>query len=274
MRFKKLRKIYRIIFPKKFTKSELFANTLESNVLIKTFIKSDFIYELELIDGLKLFLRDHNYSDYEVFKQIFNNKEYGIVLNMMNLNQDFEKEKIIIDAGANVGYTSIFFSSYLDSAKIFGIEPSYDNLQIFEKNKNFLKKPENIRTYHRALSDKSSKTFKIQRDFRDKMDWAITTKEDNDGEIKGITINEIIQDNNLKYISLLKIDIEGAERFIFKRNNDLSFLNKTQIIAIEIHDEFQVRQDIYDILRTKEFFIFEAGETTIGVNKRFFNLNR
>lgn len=271
MKFKKLRKIYRVIFPKNFTTIELFENTLKSNNLIKKVIKSDLVYELELVDGLKLVTRDQNYSDYEVFKQIFNYREYDIVLKMMNLNPNLQKEKIIIDAGANVGYTSIFFSNYLESVKIYGIEPSYTNLEIFNENRKFLTKPENVKTYYRALSEKSNMTFKIERDFRDKRDWAITTKEDDNGEIKSITIEEIIQENNLEYISLLKIDIEGAERFIFKKKNDFSFLKKTEIIAIEIHDEFQVREEIYDILRMNGFFLFEAGETTIGLNKRSFN---
>lgn len=271
MRFKRLNKIYRIIFPEKFTSIELFENKLKSNNLIKTFVKSDLNYVLELVDGLKLITRDQNFSDYEVFKQIFNYREYDIVLKMMNLNPILQKEKIIIDAGANVGYSSVFFSSYLESAKIYGIEPSYSNLEIYENNIEFLKAPEKVKIYHRALSEKSNKSFKIQRDFRDKMDWAITTKEDSDGEIISITVDEIIGDNNLEYISLFKIDIEGAERFIFKKDNDLSFLQKVQIIAIEIHDEFQVREEIYNILRVKGFFLFETGETTIGLNKEIFN---
>lgn len=271
MRFKKLRKIYRIIIPKKTTKIGLFDNILKSNDLIKKFVKSDFIYELELIDGLKMFLRDQNYSDYEVFKQIFNDREYDIVLKIIKLNPNFQKEKIIIDAGANVGYTSIFFSSYLESSKIYGIEPSSENLEIYEKNKKSLKAPENVKIYHKALSEKSNSSFKIERDFRDKGDWAITTKEDNNGEIKSITIDEIIEENNLEYITLLKIDIEGAERFIFRKENNLSFLQKTQIIAIEIHDEFQIREEIYNILRINGFLLFESGETTIGLNKMAFN---
>jgi FkbM family methyltransferase len=271
MKFKKFRKIYRIVFPIKYTETELFENQLKSNPLITHFKKNNSEYILEVANSFNLILRNQNFSDYEVFKQIFNHKEYDIVLKMMKLNSNSQNEKIIIDAGANVGYTSIFFSNHLKSTSIYGIEPSDANLEIYERNKKFLIAPEKVKTYHRALSEKSDMTFKIERGFRDKRDWALTTKEDNTGEIKSISIDEIIQENNLEYISLLKIDIEGAERFIFKKENDFSFLKKTQIIAIEIHDEFQVREEIYDILRMNGFFLFEAGETTIGLNKRSFN---
>jgi FkbM family methyltransferase len=268
MKFKKFRKIYRIVFPIKYTETELFENQLKSNPLITHFKKNNSEYILEVENSFNLILRNQNFSDYDVFKQIFNHKEYDIVLKMMKLNSNLQNEKIIIDAGANVGYTSIFFSNHLKSASIYGIEPSNANFEIFEKNIKFLIKPESIKTYNKALCEKSNMTFKTERNFRNKMDWAITTKEDDEGEIQGITIDQVIQDNNLEYISLLKIDIEGAERFVFKEGNDFSFLEKTQIIAIEIHDEFPVREEIYNILRINGFFIFEAGETTIGLNKR------
>ena len=65
----------------------------------------------------------------------------------------------------------------------------------------------------------------------------------------------------------MKIDIEGAERFIFDNNNDLSFLKKTKIIAIEIHDEYNIREEIISILKENQFLLLESGELTIGINK-------
>jgi hypothetical protein len=112
-------------------------------------------------------------------------------------------------------------------------------------------------------------SFSIDRTFRDGQDWSIATQEDVDGEITGISIQEIIIENRLTHISLLKIDIEGAERFIFKPGNDFSFLKITEIIAIEIHDEFDIRKSINEILISNDFIIFESGELTIGLNRNF-----
>lgn len=271
MKFRKWRKLYRQIFPVEKTEIEQFEDLLKSNDFISKYAKVDLIYELELLNGLKIFLRDQKFSDYKVFQQIFNHREYEIIVKIIKINQGFSKEKIIIDAGANVGYASIFFYNYLDSVRIIGVEPSYANLQIYEKNIKVLKASEKIKTYHRALSDNSNMNFRIDRDFRDRGDWAMTTTTDVNGEIKGITIDEIIKENDLHYISLLKIDIEGAERFIFKKGNNFSFLQKTHMIAIEIHDEFHIREKIYDILKSHGFFLFETGETSIGLNKRLFN---
>jgi FkbM family methyltransferase len=127
----------------------------------------------------------------------------------------------------------------------------------------------NVKLYERALSEKENMRYSVERNFRDKKDWSITTKSDVTGAVIGISVSEIIKDNGLKYISLLKIDIEGAERFIFNMENDLSYLKITQIVALEIHDEFNIRSSIENILIENNFLLFNSGELTIGINKNF-----
>ncbi len=260
----KIKKVIRIFFPKKISFLELFEYDLKRNNLVLNFEKTNDNYLVNLKNGLKLFMRNHNHSDYKVFKQIFNHKEFEVVLKMILLNKKSNKEINIIDAGANVGYTSLFFNHFIKSSKIFGIEPSENNCEIYKLNSRYFN---NIKIYERALSEKSNILFDLNSDFRDGKDWSIATKENQNGTIQGITIQEIINENNLDYISLLKIDIEGAERFIFKKGNNLDFLKITEIITIEIHDEFDIRNVINEILIENDFYLLESGELTIGINK-------
>lgn len=263
----KLKQVYRVFFPKTISSSQRYEFELKKNKIIKSYSKEENTYSVTLLDGLKLFIRDYEYSDYMVFNQIFNFKEYNIVEKMLSLNKNSNKEIVIIDAGANVGYTSAFFLNELKNCKIFGIEPSFENCEIYHSNvKNF----NNITIYQNALSEKPNMFYSLDRNFRDGKDWSIATKESDKGEIKGISIAEIISENKLDYISFLKIDIEGAERFIFKNENDLSFLKITKIIAIEIHDEYNCRETICEILLKNNFYLFESGELTIGINKNEF----
>lgn len=265
---KKIKQIAKIILSKKLNEIQYFENKLATNTAIKSFKKiDDLYYEVELISNDKVVIRNQKHSDFSVFRQIFNEKEYGLVLKTFLLNDNFKGKKIIIDAGANVGYTSSYFSINLDDVQIFAVEPSEKNAQVFALNVSFLKNKDKVLLYQNALSDKENQFFETETNFRDGKDWSITTKEVENGTLKGITIDEIIRENNLSYISLLKIDIEGAERFIFTKENNLSFLDKTQIIAIEIHDEFNIRQTIHSILKEHQFFLFESGELTIGINK-------
>jgi hypothetical protein len=111
MKLLKLRKVYRIFFPRRFSDSELFENRLKNNSEIVVFEKKGQLYELILKNGIKLIVRNENFSDYLVLEQIFGFKEYKIVLGLINLNKFSSEPKIIVDAGANVGYTSVFFCS-------------------------------------------------------------------------------------------------------------------------------------------------------------------
>jgi len=45
------------------------------------------------------------------------------------------------------------------------------------------------------------------------------------------------------------------------------FLPLVNFINIEIHDEYEIRESIYSNLKSFNFNLFEAGESTIGVNK-------
>lgn len=265
---KKIKQIVKIILSKKLTEIQYFERKLAHNEMIESYKKiDDLYYEVNLVSNDKLIIRNYNHSDYSVFKQIFNDKEYELILKIFLLNNNFKGEKTIIDAGANVGYTTAYFSNNLDNVRIFGIEPSEKNANVYTRNSSYLKNKSKIKLYQNALSDKENQFFETESNFRDGRDWSITTKEVESGSLKGVTIDEIIRENNLSHISLLKIDIEGAERFIFNKENDLSFLDKTQIIAIEIHDEFNIRNTIHQILIQHQFFLFESGELTIGINK-------
>ncbi|MFV5698668.1 FkbM family methyltransferase [Flavobacterium sp. ZT3R17] len=270
MKFKKARKIFRLLFPKRISETQLFENKLRSNILIKNFVLIQDKYEIELLNGVKLFLRNQNHSDYEVFVQIFNFEEYKLIVSILKSNPKFNNSNnILIDAGANVGFTTNYFINEGVFSDVYCIEPSLDNISILKQNIQFIKNKCSIKIYRRALTGKENLRYNLHNNFRSRKDWAISVEEDPKGLVEGITINEIILQNNIKTITLLKIDIEGAERFIFDTKNDLSFLNNVKIIAIEIHDEFDVRESIYLILLQYDFFIFESGELTIGLNRKY-----
>lgn len=270
MKFKKLRKIYRIVFPLYTTEEQKFENNLRLNNKIKDFSKHTNSYQITLNNDHKLIIRGHKHSDYDVFMQIFNFEEYKLILSLLNNNSSLNAgEKVFIDAGANVGYTTVYFSHFFNFDKIVSIEPSIDNIKVFNQNIEKLKNFKDITVIQKALAHTENLTFNLDTSFRDQKDWSIATLEDSKGTIEGITINEIIKANNLKNITLLKIDIEGAERFIFNKSNDLSFLNIVKILAVEIHDEYKIRDEIYSLLREYNFTLFESGELTVAINNRF-----
>ena len=266
MILKKIKKVYRIFFPKKFTSKEIFENQLNQNKEIISFIKEKHHYIANLKNTLTLKMRNENHSDYFVFEQVFNSRQYEIILSLIKLNSNSNDEKVIIDAGANVAYTSLYFLNNVNNLYVYAIEPSNENASICRENITLNNIENKIQFYQKALSHQKGLKYQLNTEFRDAMDWAVTTEQNVNGEVSGITLNEIIENNELTNITFLKIDIEGAERFIFDSKSDLSFLKITSIVAIEIHDEFNIREKIYKILKEFKFFLFESGELAVGIN--------
>ncbi len=262
---RKLKEIYRVVYPDSCTVGCDFENILKSLPKFKSLEKYGGIYVVDFDSGIKIGLRNTVHSDFDVLRQIFIHEEYGAVCSLITLNK-LNANINIIDAGANVGYTSVYFSNRMSNCHFFSVEPSRENFEMLKFNIEL--NSVNAKLYNCALAEVEGKKFEISRGFRDSKDWSICTSERLDGSIDGITINEIVIENNLNYISLLKIDVEGAERFLFKKGVDLSYLKITHYIAIEIHDEFGIRDLINETLKDYGFIIFQIGELTVGINVR------
>ena len=260
----KVKKIYKTVFLENTSAVEDFKKTLENIPGCIGLRQNNGIYFLELSSRLIIAMRNKDHSDLDVYKQIFINKEYAIFKDLVNYNYH-DQNVVIIAAGANIGYTSLYFATELLNCKIFAIEPSPENFEILKNNMEI--NSVNARIYQRALAEVEGKKFEIGGNFRDSRDWSITTIESINGQVDGITIKQIINENKLEYLTILKIDIEGAERFLFKNGIDLGYLRITKLIAIEIHDEFNIREKINSTLRENGFIIFTSGELTIGINK-------
>lgn len=216
-------------------------------------------------NGLKIFIR-HNTSDEAVFQQVFIRKEYDGVVNLLKINKI--EVNNIIDAGANIGMASLVFSSAFPKAEIISIEPDIDNFESLVLNTI----DHNIEPINKAVWNCLTQ-LEITRNFRDGQAWSIQTKEiintvsSKTNLINTTTFPLIMKYKNWNCIDLLKIDIEGAEQYIFSDEFDMSYLSCTKCIAIEIHDEFNCRDKIQKILLKHGFVLFEMGELTIGVNQ-------
>ena len=205
-------------------------------------------------------------SDLNVFNQVFRDNEYAKVMELFKAN--FAVSLInIIDAGANVGYTSVVFNNHFSEVSIIAVEPSENNFKILKENIsiNYI----NAKLIHGGIWNKNA-YLNLVRDFRDRSDWAIRVEESAVvTDLKAFSISEIASEANWKTIDILKIDIEGSEKNVFEKDADTSFLKMTKCIAIEIHDEFDCRETIYKILMEYGFSLQNVGETTIGINSNF-----
>jgi FkbM family methyltransferase len=218
--------------------------------------------------GLNITLRK-NTSDFQVFHQIMVDQEYLAVNNLLKKYQI--NLKTMVDCGANIGLSSLYFKSIYPDALVISLEPDQENVKQIEKNIN-LNKFRGIHCLNKGVWSSNSPLL-LKKDFRDGNYWSFYVEEAPMGikpDVEGIDLKTIIRNYQLKTIDLLKIDIEGGERYLFDDKYDLTYvLQITNCIAIEIHDEFQIRDYIYSILKENDFIISESKELTIGIKKQF-----
>ncbi|MES1222557.1 MAG: FkbM family methyltransferase [Bacteroidota bacterium] len=241
-----------------------FSELIEKGVHIENADKTCFSVNVKINNKhIKLFLRKKG-SDLKVFDSVILNREYAHAI------KHSEKSEIdtIIDAGGNIGLVSIFFHCYFPKAKIYIIEPDEKNFIMLQKNiaANEIR---NALLFKNALWVNND-NLNIRNDFRDGEDWSLTvenadskTSSSNTNLLKGITLQSLCAQQKISSIDFFKIDIEGAERFLFQDNEFLNHVeSKVNNMIIEIHDEFNIRESIYTKMKMQGFKIFEEESVT------------
>jgi FkbM family methyltransferase len=207
-------------------------------------------------------------TDFLVFEQVILKQEYKPFLELIKKYSQ-NKGLNLVDAGSNVGFASLYLNEHLNINRIVSIEPSKENIKNLKENfhSNSIT---NIHIYETGLWEKKTR-LKLDTNFRDGREWSLRLIETNENDPDGfdcISIENIFNDEKIEIIDILKIDIEGGEKEVFKAfEKDNSILSKIKFIAIEIHDEVADRVKINTQLLNAGFEIETVGETTIGVNK-------
>ncbi len=211
--------------------------------------------------GIKVLLRRFT-SDIPVFQQVFLQKQYKPLTDRIFKSGTENSIRNIVDAGANVGYTSLFFKKLFPEARIVGIEPEEGNYNMIERN-IALNSVLGITPVKKALWGGHEKLM-LDKKFRDGREWAFRTIPGNNGGIDSLTLKDVMEQYGIKTIDILKIDVEGAEESIFQ---NADFLANVRYLAIEIHKEFRMHEKITNLLAKYNFSYFESGELTIATKQ-------
>jgi len=225
-------------------------------------------------DGFNLCLRRMT-TDYNIYGQIFRFEEYKPLIDIVN--KLWKKEVLyIVDAGANVGCSTLYFKQLFPEAKIVAIEPQSGNFNILTKNIELNNMQKDVFANKSGLW-KDNSNLEITTDFRDGREYAFflkTVKDFNTTHetVPGITINDILTEYAFPYIDILKIDIEGSEKYLFE-NEEMArqTLEKVNFMALEIHDEIVDRKLIISLLEKNGFQYESFHETFFAYRKDFLN---
>ena len=214
----------------------------------------------------KIFYR--NFGDKGVISHLYN-KNYKI-------NDSKAKEKIrnIIDGGANIGIETIRFANFFPNAKIISVEANKSNYEMLKKNtENY----ENVIALYAALYNQEKKLYlsnpqKNKSDNFNESFFIDNNKINNSEEVNGITLSKILSENNIEMIDILKLDIEGAEKYLFDKTAN-AWIQKVQVLIFECSDidvgASGVTQQIYNVISQNniEFKSHLCGENLVLIKK-------
>jgi FkbM family methyltransferase len=198
-------------------------------------------------------------TDVSLFEEIIVNSEYFF--------EPLRPPRIIVDAGANIGLTSVYFANKFPDARIIAIEPEEENFKMLKKN-----------------ADHYSNIFPVQGAlWREEVvlnisnpgtgSWGYQTCEQREcdgveGNVPGLTVDKLMEQYDCDYIDILKIDIEGSEKEVFETS--VSWIDRVGAIIIELHDHFKVgcSRSVYNATTNFELE-WREGETIFFVRKQY-----
>ena len=199
-------------------------------------------------------------SDISVFTQIFCEREYACFDHLPD-------PSLIIDCGANVGYSAAYFLTRFPQAFIVAVEPFADNFAILQKN--LAPYGERFSAIHAGVWPSDSPLKIANERLGDGLEWGVTVRPCRPGEqmdIPGINIGDILARTPYPRISILKIDIEGSESEVFAAHYE-SWLPQVDNIAIELHSA-DADRIFKQAIASEHFDLTQSGELTVGYREQ------
>jgi len=184
-------------------------------------------------NGIKYELDVSNVNDHLIF---YNYSD----LHLNNVKKYLVSNTTIIDIGANIGQSTLFFNQHSQGAEIVGFEPHPSTYERALKNIG-LNGLDNIKVENLGLGDKEEriKLYEVNPS-NIGMNRALPTNENiadyNYVEIVVTTLDKYVNKHTLENISLIKIDVEGFEHKALKGAQE-TILRDTPTILLELDDE-------------------------------------
>ena len=198
-------------------------------------------------------------SDRAAFLEIFLEHEYGCL-------DDLRAPRLIIDCGANAGYSSAYFLSRFPESRVIAVEPDSGNFALLSRN--MAPYGERVSLVRAGVWSHSVPLVVSSDTFRDGREWARQVRPARDGEVadlQGVDVGSLLSSSGCERISLLKMDIEGAEAVVFAGDCS-AWLDRVDAMAIELHDDssFGKATDVFfAAIRGHGFDVSRSRELTI-----------
>ncbi len=177
---------------------------------------------------------------------------------------------LIVDCGANIGASVAWFSLRYPRAHIVAIEPAPSNCELLRRNSAGF----DVEVRQAGISGEDGEGFLVN-DTGESMSFRVTSDRSGLG-IDLITIKTLLEQEADYIPFLLKVDIEGSERELFR--GCWKELDSFPLILMELHDWLQPGANIsreffrFHVEHGRDFKMKHENVASIAVNRSFRHL--
>jgi FkbM family methyltransferase len=179
---------------------------------------------VRLRNGKQLLLSRQGSLDMIVLFQVFCEKVYPIV-----------KNTVVLDVGANIGLFSLF-AAFSGARRVYAFEPNREAYQYILENIRQNNLQDVIIAYNYAVTSRSHEVVAIPR-VASPMNRIIYGRAliDEYESVNTISVDDIVSNDDISHVDLLKMDCEGSEYDILAGMSESAFSRIDRII-VEYHD--------------------------------------
>lgn len=173
------------------------------------------------------------------------------------LRANIKSDDVIMDIGANIGHVSLLLSDLVPFGKMYLFEPHPETYAILKDNIS-LNTGVNVRLYNCALAD-----FEGEIGFTDFKGNAsalnrIELNKVSTLNVKCHRLDNIIENEGIKKVDIIKIDVEGFELQVLKGFSKYLKIYQPRIIMFEVNKTYLEKQKD-DIFRFLEENLYKIG---------------
>jgi FkbM family methyltransferase len=199
-------------------------------------------------------------SDFDVFHEVFLNEAYACF-------DDLDDVGLIVDCGANAGYSAAYLLSRFPSARLVAIEPDGGNFELLRRN--LRPYGDRVEALNAAVWSRPAELVLSADEYGDGREWSRQVREAGPGErpdVSAVDLGTVLGESGRERVSILKMDIEGAEAVVFAENVE-PWIDRVDNIAIELHDDsiFGASTPVFHRATAERGFRYtRSGELTVA----------
>lgn len=229
------------------------------------------------IPGVKAALR-RTHADHATFFQVMIKRQYRMADFPQHADLQWRYQEslrsgqrpLIIDAGANIGLATIWFAHHFPEALIVSIEPDEENLKVLQRNALPYANRVHIvraglwsRTGSLRISNPDAGSAAFRVEMTDSTDLLPST-------FPAVSIDDICADVGVSHPLIVKLDVEGAQQFIFAERTE--WMDRSACICLELDDWLMpwrgTSRPFFRALAPLEFDFLLGDESIFCFNQR------